>query len=259
MARRYAPLYTSIWQDETVTALNASAQRIYLVALSQPNMQWCGVVPFTARRWASYAKDTTAKQVARDVQELVNAGLVLLDGDTEELWVRSFIKHNVLDQPKLLNAARREMGEVLSPRIRQAIATAYGWASDTPPDGQPEGTARGSSRNGESCVLDVGVRDQGQEEKPFTENTNTNTELIAWIAAEANRQADAWLAKDRNALVDRDGWVAKRIRTLSAKHTELPASAKRQLRVVCPNPDCIDGFDYGEDVACAQCKNRASA
>lgn len=261
MARQYAPLHTEIWNDETFVGLSASAQRLYLLAISQPNITWTGTVPYTARRWANLASGTTAKHITAAATELATSGLVLLDENTEELWVRSFIKYNAVAQPKLRDAAKREFRGIHSQRIREAALVSYPWLAHD--DGHPGGHDDGQEDDVPAEPLElrvgVGVQGQVQEKTPSTENTNTNIELVAWLTGEANRQADAWLAKDPKSIVDRDAWVQTRIRSLSAKHTELPASAKRQLRAACPNPDCIDGFDYGEDVACAQCKDRVSA
>ena len=139
MARSYAPLYTSIWLDKDFKALTGEAQRLYMVAFSQSQMNYCGVVSFTARRWAGYAADTTPEGVMAAVDELAAAGMVVLDEDTEELWVRSFIRHNkVLEQPKVLCVAVRDFATVLSSAIQRAVQMAYPEAFGTPPDTPPD-------------------------------------------------------------------------------------------------------------------------
>lgn len=119
MARSYAPLLTSIWSDDDFVALTPGAQRFYFLAMSQPNITYCGVVPFTARRWARMAAGTTTDDVDLAVEELEDAGFVVLDDDTEELWVRSFVRHNgVLGQPQLAKAMDRAFDDILSDAIR---------------------------------------------------------------------------------------------------------------------------------------------
>lgn len=122
MARSYAPLLTTIWADDDFRALSGAAQRLYLLALSQPNVSYAGVVAFTARRWARMAADTTSSDIDKAIAELEAARFLLFDDDTEELFVRSFVKHNgVLRQPQLRTAMRRAFGEILSPAIRAAF------------------------------------------------------------------------------------------------------------------------------------------
>lgn len=263
MARRYAPLLTSTWQNKDFMALSSAAQRLYLVALSQQNISWCGVVSFTARRWATYSTSESARSVTKAATELVDADLIVLDEDTEELWVRSFMKHNVVGQPKLTQAATREFAEVHSDRIREAIATAYPWVSDTP--GDP--LATGTSENDESGVLGVGDRGQGSsaEEQPTSSHLTPTptTEVLAEYEAEAERQADAWLAKDPKSIIDRAGWIAKRIRSLTKQHDggPLPKTQAKHLRLVCPNPDCRQGYDLSgeEPVPCETCRVRKAS
>lgn len=124
MARSYAPIYTSIWHDPQFVALSSRAQRAYFLALSQPEINYCGVVSYTTRRWARLSGDTKPRDVERAVAELEAAGFVLLDPDTEELWVRSFVKHNgVLKQPQLRTAMRREYADIHSSRIQALFLT----------------------------------------------------------------------------------------------------------------------------------------
>jgi hypothetical protein len=266
MARQYAPLHTEIWNDNEFVRLPSQAQRLYLLAISQPNISWCGVVPYTSRRWANLAGDTAPRTITKAAGDLAKSGLVLLDEDSEELWVRSFIKYNSLQQPKLRNAAIREFLQVHSPVIRAAALRSYPWLlnggrGDGHTGGHADAHEGGHSQ--ESSELRVGVDVQGSvsSKTPSTENTNTNTEPAPEFVAEAERQADAFLAKDARSIVDRKGWVAKRARNLAAEAAEAgPAKPPRILRVVCINADCRDGFDLSGEhpVPCTDCK-RAEA
>lgn len=268
MARQYAPLLTEIWNDKTFVSLSSQAQRLYLLAISQPNITWAGVVPFTARRWAKLAPDTTAKVIVNAATELAKSGLVVLDADTEELWVRSFIKHNAQAQPKLRKAAEREYREIHSSTIQRAAHATYPWLAhdgeqqDGQTDGHDDGHHEGHSQESEKLCVGVGVQGSVSLENPSTENTNTNTntELRAEVetayAAEAERQAAAWLHRDPLSIVDRPAWVAKRIRTLKAQYgiAGPPIDRKDVLGPHCVNPDCRDGFDCAEQRKCDSCE-----
>lgn len=146
MARGHARIKTTIWKDETFTARTPEAQRVYFMLLSQPGLSFCGVIDYTGRRWAALAKGTTAKTIAKAVEELADAKFVVLDEDHEELWVRSFVRHDgvLSGGPKLLSAMWKDFAAIASPLIRERFLAALppeiregapDGVSDTPSDG----------------------------------------------------------------------------------------------------------------------------
>lgn len=155
MARNHARIVTSIWRKEDWRALTPEAQRMYFVALSQPTLSYCGVVAFTARRWSSMAKGLTVSKVNAAVVELARTRFVVVDADTEELWVRSFVNYDgVLEQPGLITAMAKDFLAVQSGDIRGQFLDRLGpdWLGTLPgrfpkafgdgfPDGFPSGFA----------------------------------------------------------------------------------------------------------------------
>lgn len=122
MARTFAQVLTSIWQDEEFRALDSAAQRMYLLLLSQPNLSYSGVLPLTTRRWASLASDIDEPQIVRSLGALESAGFVVVDHANEELLIRSFMRNDgVWKQPNILIAAVKDAKTVTSSAIRQAI------------------------------------------------------------------------------------------------------------------------------------------
>ena len=144
MARTHARIYGSIWQDPDFCALSSRAQRIYILALSQPGVSFCGVVSYTARRWAQMADDTGPKIVERAVSELETAGFVIADNQTQELWIRSFVRHDgILESPNLVTAMWKDVPGIFSPLIRNAFLFSLpeeAWEHQ--PEGFPEGYAK---------------------------------------------------------------------------------------------------------------------
>jgi hypothetical protein len=137
MARNHARILTSIWSDPDFTTLARDEQRIYILALSQPNLNLCGIVPYTARRWARLAPDTTPKAVSTSVNRLVAANYLLLDAHTEEVLVRTFVRHDgVLRSPNLIVAMSRDYGAIQSATLRQAFMEGL-------PEGFPQGLREG--------------------------------------------------------------------------------------------------------------------
>lgn len=120
--RREARIFTSIWNDEAFLVLSPREQRMYFFLLSQRDLSFCGVLGLRMRRWARSARGLTAAQVEEDLEGLTQPfrqglaegcseepgrPLVVVDEDTEEVFVRSLIRHDgIWKIPNLLKAAR---------------------------------------------------------------------------------------------------------------------------------------------------------
>lgn len=127
MARTEARLKTAVWSNKEFVALEPLAQWVYFLILSQPTLNLCGVAPYTGRRWASRAKGLTVDDVEKQVAHLADARFVLVDLDTEEVWVRTFTKYDgVLNTPYLTVAMTRDFETVSSPTIREAFISGLG-------------------------------------------------------------------------------------------------------------------------------------
>lgn len=122
MARDSARLLLGIWRDADFVALPSGAQRLYLLALSQPNLSWAGVVPYTPARWAGLAPDTTPTRIRRDARVLAEARFVVVDESTEEMLVRTYVMHDrVLRSPNVTVAMTKAAHLIVSPVVRKAF------------------------------------------------------------------------------------------------------------------------------------------
>lgn len=95
MARSHGKILASVWRDDDWLKLSANAQRTYMLLLSQPKMSLCGTLDLAERRWARMARDTSVKDINAGLLELQNDGFIVTDGITEELSVRSFVRHDL--------------------------------------------------------------------------------------------------------------------------------------------------------------------
>lgn len=112
----------SIWGDDDWRGLPAAAQRIYIVALSQPGLSYAGVTPYLPGRWANLAPDTSPAAIRKGVAMLAERRYVVVDHDTEELLLRTFVRHdNVLRFPNVAVAMARAYKQIASPAIRSAF------------------------------------------------------------------------------------------------------------------------------------------
>ncbi|MYW96023.1 hypothetical protein G3I59_36820 [Amycolatopsis rubida] len=124
MARDHARINLSIWHDEEFINLSLAAKLLYLQLVSQPRLSYAGVLDLAAKRWARPHPDLSLTEIRAALSELDAARFVVIDQETEELLVRSFIRNDELfKQPNVLRGALRVAFDIESPILRAALAT----------------------------------------------------------------------------------------------------------------------------------------
>lgn len=122
MARGHGRILTSIWEDADFIALDEKDQRFYLFLISQPNLNHAGLLPLTLRRWSRKAHGMTSADVEKRLQTLDDAQFIVMDDDTEELLIRSFVRNDgVWRMPKVMGAAVSGALEISSRRLQLAL------------------------------------------------------------------------------------------------------------------------------------------
>ncbi|MCP9205540.1 hypothetical protein [Streptomyces cucumeris] len=122
MARGHGRILSSIWEDKDFLALTEQQQRLYLFLISQPNLNHAGLLPLTLRRWARKAMGLTASELESHLTALANARFIVMDEDTEELLIRSFVRNDgVWKQPKVMGAMVSGAMEIESRALRHAL------------------------------------------------------------------------------------------------------------------------------------------
>jgi hypothetical protein len=122
MASDFAPLLRSIWSDDDWRALPVDAQHVYLMLLSHPDRNSAGVLSLTMKKWTRLAADMSSERLRAALELLDDAGFVVLDDETEEILVRSFIRRaTVYKHIRMFANALREVSEVESERLRSAL------------------------------------------------------------------------------------------------------------------------------------------
>src|SRR5690606_4713078 len=123
VARNYDQLRSSIWPIQRIkTALSVDAHWRCFVRVAQPNTNPAGVVPLQARRWARFAHGMTGPRVTAALERLNAYWYVVVDEDTEEVLVRTFIRHDGLwKQPNVLKSALGHVQSTVSPTLRAVL------------------------------------------------------------------------------------------------------------------------------------------
>ena len=123
MAREYARVKLTIWTDPDFRNLSESAQRLYFLLLTSGDLNYCGVTDWRAVRLAALATDSTEEGLRHAAWELGQADLIAVDPATEEVLVRSFVRHDgVLSSPNITKAMVREFGAVASQKLMALVS-----------------------------------------------------------------------------------------------------------------------------------------
>lgn len=166
--RSYGKLWTAIWRDSDFTSLPRDVQRVYLILISQPDVSLCGVLPYAPRRWAGFAQDSTVKDIQAACRRLENDRYIVIDEATEEVVIRSFVKHDVAGNGKLLIVgAKNQFQGIHSHRIRGALGHWYSQIFaelEDPVDPFAEGVCQGVSEGVSEGVFANGETPSGNQQ-----------------------------------------------------------------------------------------------
>lgn len=122
MARDHARIKTSIWDDEDFTKLSIAAQHAYFLLTSNLGLSRCGVITYVPARYTHLADDLTEARLRKAVDTLAATRFAVVDNRTQELLIRSYVRHDgVLDRLNMGKAVGTAYEAVVSQRIRDAI------------------------------------------------------------------------------------------------------------------------------------------
>lgn len=122
MAREYAKVLVRLWADDVWRSLSFGAQSLYMAVLTHPSMSYAGVIDWRPPRLRKIAADWDAQSFAVAADELERNLFIVVDEDTEEALVRSFVRNDgLLKVPNMAVAMVKAYGEVSSTDIRGVL------------------------------------------------------------------------------------------------------------------------------------------
>lgn len=122
MARDHGRIRLDIWADEDWRLLPSLSQWLYLHLLSSPSLNFCGVTDWRPPRIAALAAELTAHDVEWAAHYLERDEFVVIDRITEEVLVRSFVKHDgLLRSPNVTKALVKSHGSIGSAALRAVV------------------------------------------------------------------------------------------------------------------------------------------
>lgn len=123
MAREFAQNRLSMWNDDDFRTLTSDAQNLYNYLLAHPTTTYAGVVDWRPARLQAVNSSWTAADVEAIGDELEAGHYIVVDRETEEACIRSFLRwESVLKSPNLARAVAKAFDKVQSRLLRGVIA-----------------------------------------------------------------------------------------------------------------------------------------
>lgn len=126
MPREHARISVRIWIDRDWRTLPHSEQWAYKMLLSQKEINAAGVLPLMVGKWCKGSVDVTHERLWSWLRALEAKRYIVIDEDSEELLVRTFIRNDgVMKIPNMIKAARKAASAVDSARLRRALVEEF--------------------------------------------------------------------------------------------------------------------------------------
>lgn len=123
MARSYGQIKVDIWRNEDFLERSPGAQRLYLYLTTQPKLSFAGILSWRPRFAATAANGLSVDDIEAAADELEAASFIVIDPHTEELLVRSFIRHDeLLKSPNMTKAMMSDWRAIDSDNLRGVVA-----------------------------------------------------------------------------------------------------------------------------------------
>ena len=120
--RDFAQIKLSIWNDDAFLDLSNNAQLLYFVLISHPTMNRAGVGTWHAGRLSGLCSSWSRPVVEAAARELIDGRFIVIDEDTDEFLVRTFVRHDgLMKQRNLATTMAREFAAVGSRSIKGVV------------------------------------------------------------------------------------------------------------------------------------------
>lgn len=121
MAREFAQIKLAIWADDDWRELSPLARYLYLTLLTSPSLSHCGVADWRPAR-LSALNGMAPERVCTAGGELVESLHLVIDEESEEVLIRSFIRNDgLMKQPRMAVSMANAHAAVASKALRGVI------------------------------------------------------------------------------------------------------------------------------------------
>lgn len=122
MANDHARIRRDIWADTDWRRLTSPAQWLYFHLLTTHTLTFVGIADWRPNRIAALTADLTAADVDMFAGELIRERFILPDLETEEVLVRSWVKHDGLLRSPNMTKALIKAHEATASNVLRAVA-----------------------------------------------------------------------------------------------------------------------------------------
>jgi hypothetical protein len=111
-----------MWSDDDWRNLTREAQHLYMMLLSDPKLDYCGVTSWHPGKLAQRSSETSGAAILNAGAQLANDFFVVIDEETEEVLIRSYLRHDpIMKHPRLSVTVTKDFASIGSKKIRAAI------------------------------------------------------------------------------------------------------------------------------------------
>lgn len=123
MARSHAIIRSAVWSDPDLAAtVSLEAWGLYTLLCCHPETSMVGRLNYLPRQWARQCAGLTVAKVEKLVKDLEAARLVVVDRDTDELLIRTMVRHDgVTKAPNLVAGLWSAWSAIRSTTLRDAV------------------------------------------------------------------------------------------------------------------------------------------
>ncbi|MFN2636836.1 MAG: hypothetical protein ABR585_07415 [Gemmatimonadaceae bacterium] len=127
MAGSYAKIFNEIWADPDFRSLTRGQQWLFFALISQPELNFAGVVTTTDRRLTGCAEGFTVAELRDDLTALHARRYIVFDEEHDEILVRSYVRWDgAWRTPNVLTSIIRAATSIRSAAIRATLAGEFG-------------------------------------------------------------------------------------------------------------------------------------
>lgn len=135
MGRDRANINTDIWNDDDFRALSAPAQLLYIQLLTSPTLTYAGVADWRPKRIALLSNGRAAREVEGAAEELRRGLYIVIDEDSEEVLIRSFLRWDgLLQKPNVAKAMVSAWERIYSMTLKGVVVHELNRLHDAHPD-----------------------------------------------------------------------------------------------------------------------------
>jgi hypothetical protein len=152
--RSYGSVPLSIWDDPSFRPLTRNAQWLYLLLLTQTQLNQAGIIPTLPQRWTLFTNGITTEENKEALAELESAGWTCTDWREWDTFVSGYFEaEQVARQPRRLIGAVSAINENGSARLRAVASAELSALVAVAPDPQPPRGIRAAvlERDGYQC------------------------------------------------------------------------------------------------------------